>query len=272
VTLVDRLLKVALLGSEWVMWLLLVLSVASIGSIIERWWFFRKHTSGDELGDELGGLLEKGDAAGVEKLLATHGSIEASVLARAIRWVDGGAESLSDSIQSEITKKRKELERGLTFLGTIGNNAPFVGLFGTVIGVIIAFHQLQAGQDKAAMGNVMAGIAEALVATGVGIFVAIPAVVAYNVFQKKVGDVEANVEAISKQLTSLLKAAEHARARGASASSSEPKPKREVFRRETTVGETPTATLTTQNGDDPHAEISLSRLGIATESIWDGVE
>jgi biopolymer transport protein ExbB/TolQ len=269
-TLVDRLLKVALLGSEWVMWLLLLLSVVSIGSVIERWWFFRKHTSGDELGDELCGLLEKGDAAGVEKLLATHGSIEASVLARAIRWVDGGADSLADSIQSEITKKRKELERGLTFLGTLGNNAPFIGLFGTVIGVIIAFHQLQAGQDKAAMGNVMAGIAEALVATGVGLFVAIPAVVAYNIFQKKVGDVEANVEAISKQLTSLLKAAEHARSRGETPGG-ERKP--QVFHREPTGEAAPTATSTTaHNGEDATAEISLSRLGIAAESIWDGVE
>jgi biopolymer transport protein ExbB/TolQ len=270
-TLVDRLLKVALLGSEWVMWLLLVLSVASIGSIIERWWFFRKHTSGDELGDELGGLLENGDAPGVERLLATHGSIEASVLARAIRWVDGGADSLADSIQSEVTKKRKELERGLTFLGTIGNNAPFIGLFGTVIGVIIAFHQLQGGQDKAAMGNVMAGIAEALVATGVGIFVAIPAVVAYNVFQKKVGDVEANVEAISKQLTSLLKAAEHARAHGVRAAVAEPTP--ELFRREVSeVEETPVTTVTAaQNGEVASADIGVGRLGLA-ESIWDGVE
>lgn len=270
-SLVDRLLKVALLGSEWVMWLLLFLSVLSIGAIIERWWFFRKHASGDDLGDELCALLERGDAPGAEKLLATHGSIEASVLARAIRWVDGGAESLADSIQSEITKKRKELERGLTFLGTIGNNAPFVGLFGTVIGVIIAFNKLQAGQDKAAMGNVMAGIAEALVATGVGIFVAIPAVVAYNVFQKKVGDVESNVEAISKQLTSLLKAAEHARVRGSHDAPPSP-PEREVFHREAKVEETSTATLTTQNGDDPSAEISLSRLGIAADASWDGVE
>jgi biopolymer transport protein ExbB/biopolymer transport protein TolQ len=263
------LLKVALLGSEWVMWLLLLLSVASIGSVIERWWFFRKHTSGDELGDELCALLEKGDAPAAEQLLATHGSIEASVLARAIRWVDGGADSLADSIQAEITKKRKELERGLTFLGTLGNNAPFIGLFGTVIGVIIAFHQLQAGQDKAAMGNVMAGIAEALVATGVGLFVAIPAVVAYNIFQKKVGDVEANVEAISKQLTSLLKAAEHARSRGTPGGD---EPKAKLYERAPTVEETPTTTVTTaHNGEDATAEISLGRLGIA-DSLWDGVE
>ena len=87
----------------------------------------------------------------------------------------------------------------MTLLGTLGNNAPFVGLLGTVLGVIEAFHQLgAAGQNKEAMGNVMAGIAEALVATGVGLFVALPAVVAYNIVQKKIGEIEANV-AVARQ-------------------------------------------------------------------------
>lgn len=217
--IVERLLKVALLGSSWVMYLLLGLSVISIGAAIERWWFFRRHTRGDTLGDELCDRLEQGDSAGAEKLLASHGSIESSIIHRAIRWVDGGPEALTDSIESELVKKRKELERGMNLLGTLGNNAPFIGLFGTVIGVIEAFHQLGAGQDKTAMGNVMNGIAEALVATGVGLFVAIPAVVAFNIFQKKIADVEGNVEAIAKQLSALLKAARHGRAMGSIAPS-----------------------------------------------------
>src|SRR5438445_11412650 len=94
-------------------------------------------------------------------------------------------------------------------LGTLRNNAPFVGLLGTVIGVIEAFAHLGAGQDKAAMANVMSGIAEALVATGVGLFVAIPAVVGYNVFQKKVGEIEDNVGAIANQIGALLEAVKH---------------------------------------------------------------
>ena len=102
-------------------------------------------------------------------------------------------------------RKRKELEKGMTFLGTLGNNAPFIGLFGTVLGVIQAFHQLGAGQNKEAMGNVMSGIAEALIATGVGLVVAIPAVVAFNVFQKRIGEIEGNVGSIGKQLLALLK-------------------------------------------------------------------
>ena len=86
--------------------------------------------------------------------------------------------------------QRMKLERRLAYLGTLGNNAPFIGLFGTVIGVIGAFDELGGGQDagarRAAAGAaaVMASIAEALVATAVGLAVAIPAVAAYNYFQR----------------------------------------------------------------------------------------
>src|SRR6185369_12843348 len=94
----------------------------------------------------------------------------------------------------------------LTFLGTLGNNAPFVVLLGTVIGVIESFHQLaSAGQNHEAMGNVMSGISEALVATAVGLLVALPAVVGYNLAQKKVSEIEANVSIITKQMLALLK-------------------------------------------------------------------
>jgi biopolymer transport protein ExbB/biopolymer transport protein TolQ len=103
-----------------------------------------------------------------------------------------------------MTKRRRELERGMTLLGTLGNNAPFIGLFGTVIGVIVAFADLAEGTSKVAMDKVMGGIAEALVATGVGLFVAIPAVVAYNIFQKKIADIEDNVSSTSKRLCALL--------------------------------------------------------------------
>jgi biopolymer transport protein ExbB/biopolymer transport protein TolQ len=91
-------------------------------------------------------------------------------------------------------------------MGTLGNNAPFVGLFGTVIGVIIAFQKLGQSQASASMGAVMGGIAEALIATGVGLFVALPAVVAYNIVQKAIADIEDNVTSITKDITALLKA------------------------------------------------------------------
>jgi biopolymer transport protein ExbB/biopolymer transport protein TolQ len=210
VDIVKVLLKLALFGSQWVMWLLLGLSVLSISAMVERWFFFRTvDRDVDELGDKLTELVKKGTLDEARQFLEQRRSIEASVLERAVQWASGGADALADAIDCEMTKKKRELERGMNLLGTLGNNAPFVGLLGTVIGVIGAFNQLGAGQDKAAMGNVMAGIAEALVATGIGLFVAIPAVVAYNVFQKRVTDVEDNVSAIGKQLGALLRSAPH---------------------------------------------------------------
>ena len=74
-----------------------------------------------------------------------------------------------------------------------------------MLGVIEAFHHLGDGQNKAAMGNVMGGIAEALVATGVGLFVALPAVVAYNVVQARIGTIESNVAGLAKLVTAYLK-------------------------------------------------------------------
>ena len=106
-----------------------------------------------------------------------------------------------------------KLERRLAFLGTLGNNAPFIGLFGTVIGVVQAFEQLgkqgvgaQAAQasSAAAPTAVMSAIAEALVATAVGLAVAIPAVAAYNFYQRHTRAVLGNTEALTNVLLAHL--------------------------------------------------------------------
>lgn len=109
--------------------------------------------------------------------------------------------------------QRLKLERGLAYLGTLGNNAPFIGLFGTVIGVVQAFEALgdqkvvEAAAEAAQMSapqEVMAAIAEALVATAVGLAVAIPAVAMYNVFQRQARGILANTDALSRVLIAHL--------------------------------------------------------------------
>ena len=212
--MIDQLLKVALLGSTWVLYLLGFLSVVSLGAMVERWWFFRRHRDDtDALRDAVAKALRAGDGERAKKALAGSRSFAAGVLREALVWEDGGADAVADAVDSELARVQKQLERGSTMLGTLGNNAPFIGLFGTVIGVIEAFHQLSAGASKAAMGNVMSGIAEALVATGVGLFVALPAVVAYNIVQKRIGEIESSTHALSKLVTAYLKRA--ARTQGA---------------------------------------------------------
>ena len=205
--IVESLLRVALLGSSWVLWLLLALSVVSFAAMAERWVFFRRNRAGGEaLRVALSKALRAGDEDAVSDALRENASVESDVLRAALEWRSGGPEAFADVVESELGRARTQLDRGTTLLGTLGNNAPFVGLFGTVLGVIEAFHHLSDGAGEAAMGNVMSGIAEALVATGVGIFVAIPAVVAYNVAQKKAGDIENDVQSLARLVTAWLRA------------------------------------------------------------------
>lgn len=211
--IIEKLLKVAMLGTDWVMYLMLALSVFSIGAMVERWWFFsRRNIPVDDIEDQLLKLLEAGDREGARELLenSKKKSFEAEVFAPAMRYLSAGPTAVSECVDGELIKTRQELERGSTLLGTLGNNAPFIGLLGTVIGVIIAFERLGNSQGANSMSAVMGGIAEALVATGVGLFVALPAVVAYNLIQKRIGDIEGNVNALLKQVSALM----HAQAAG----------------------------------------------------------
>jgi len=239
--LIERLLKVALLGSSWVLYLLLALSVLSFSTMAERWIFFRRRTDDLEaLRHELGKKLDASDLDGARTLLEASPSFEARVAAEALRWAPCDPEAIKDIVESELARVKKEVERGLNLLGTLGNNAPFIGLFGTVLGVIIAFHQLgQTGGNTSAMGGVMAGIAEALVATGVGLFVALPAVVAYNLVQKRIGDIEVDAIALTKLLTAHLKANPELRERAREAAARSPRAETE-----TEIGEEPAGAVT----------------------------
>ena len=98
---------------------------------------------------------------------------------------------MEQSMDGYVAGQRQKLDQGLVVLGTLGNNAPFIGLFGTVIGIIKAFHDL-ASAPQGGPSVVMSGISEALVATAVGLMVAIPAVIAYNTFQRIVKSHMAN--------------------------------------------------------------------------------
>lgn len=203
--IVQSLLKISLLGATWVLYLLLGLSVISIGATLERVLFFRKNkNAGKDLDDAVQKALLANDGKALKQTLDKSPSLEASILRDALRWKKGGPNAVQDAIESGLGRVRDDLDRGTTLLGTLGNNAPFVGLFGTIIGVIEAFSHLGSSAQGAGMNKVMGGIAEALIATGVGIFVAIPAVVAYNLFQKKAGEIENHTQSLARLITAWL--------------------------------------------------------------------
>ncbi|HVY40792.1 MAG TPA: MotA/TolQ/ExbB proton channel family protein [Polyangia bacterium] len=195
--LTQRILGFTLLGSDWVLWLLVGLSLMSMTVMVERGLALRG-TVGDvaDLGRELVARLHDGDLAGGRALLAGRRSPAAAVAAAGLAVFDRGADAVAETMASTKARLRVDLERNLGVLGTLGNNAPFVGLFGTVLGIIKAFADLsrnQAGGTSA----VMSGISEALVATAVGLMVAIPAVVAFNFFQGRVRKALARVDAMA---------------------------------------------------------------------------
>jgi len=195
--LISVFTRFALLGAEWVMWVLIALSVLSIGVMIERWRYFRSLRDDlGALGKKVSSLLRAGQLEQARGALRASPSPAALVALAGLEHDEDGPEAREKAMHSELARVRPSLERNLAFLGTVGNNAPFIGLFGTVIGIIQSFDALKAPTGRtaaaaqaaaqAATSRVMGTIAEALVATAVGLLVAIPAVAAFNYFQRTV--------------------------------------------------------------------------------------
>jgi biopolymer transport protein ExbB/TolQ len=205
--LVQKLLSIAQVSGQAVLYILLALSVVSIGIILERWiYFLRRRIDAAAVGRKVVDYLRQGDVEGARAYLHTLPGVEAEVIRDALGWYADGDDAVAEVINGGVKERRKGYEAGLLFLGTLGNNAPFVGLFGTVLGIVTAFRELaNAAGSSAGMNNVMGGIAEALVATAVGILVALPAVIAYNSFQKKCQDLEENTQSIGSLVLAQMK-------------------------------------------------------------------
>jgi len=189
-------------GAEWVMVALVALSVVSIAIILERALFFLRR--GAAIPDLLA-LLKAGRLEEAKSRVSNRKGMEADVARAALEAADGGPAAVQEAVACAIAEARPAFERGLPFLGTLGNNAPFLGLFGTVVGIIRAFSDLAVGGPKGAgAAAVMAGISEALVATAAGIFVAIPAVVGFNAYMKRLRSLTVRGEAVGHALASHL--------------------------------------------------------------------
>lgn len=201
-------------GTAWVLWILLGLSLASVAVIVERWLVFRSRGADPQaLTAALDAALARGAMDDALVLLEQRPSMPGRVAAAGLRLASHGAEAAQRGMESAAAAERSVLDRRLAYLGTLGNNAPFVGLFGTVIGVILAFDALGTDAGAAAAGQaasaaVMAAIAEALVATAVGIGVALPAVASYNYFQRRIASMLGDVEALSKLVLAYLSSRE----------------------------------------------------------------
>ena len=207
-SLVKFLMQLPIFEAEWVLWLLIGLSVISVGIMIERTWFYFRHKiNSEEIRTKLQALLENGDYDQAASLLNKYDSLETNIVLFGLRQYRKGADSVETLIRGAHSREKLRYVRRLSFLATIGSNAPFIGLFGTVLGIIRAFQDLSDDMANAS-GTVMAGISEALIATAVGLLVAIPAVIAYNTFNGRVKNVTANAQLLSDTLLAQLKSEE----------------------------------------------------------------
>jgi biopolymer transport protein ExbB len=214
-------------GASWVMWLMIALSVASVTIMLERGWFyFSIRDDIPLLAQTLRDRLRDDDLPAALSLLEKSPSAEAAVVVAGLREADRGAKAADMAMRGAAALQKMKLEQRLAFLGTLGNNAPFIGLFGTVIGVVQAFEQLgkqgmsgagglgAQAASAAAPAAVMSSIAEALVATAVGLAVAIPAVAAYNFYQRHTRSVLGTTDALSNVLLAHLSGDENPVAAG----------------------------------------------------------
>jgi biopolymer transport protein ExbB len=200
------------LGATWILWFLVLLSSLALAVIIERLVFFlrtRERTA--SLGTELRLGISRKELAPVRRHLEASESIESRIVYAGFRAsCPAEAEEL---MAAEAQLQRIRSEKNLAFLGTLGNNAPFVGLLGTVIGIIGAFEQLEVSGGQLTTG-LMAEIGEALIATAVGILVALPAVAAYNAFQRAIQVRLNSGDALGRQLIAFLHSRERDRGEG----------------------------------------------------------
>ncbi len=213
--IVSVLLDLPIFQAEWVLWLLIGLSLVSIAIMVERFIFYRRHRiDSDSVRLRFNALLEQGDFSGAAEFLNGYDSLETNVVLFALREYKKGPDSVEDLLAGAETREKLRYSRRLNVLATVGSNAPFIGLFGTVLGIIKAFRDL-AGNMTAVGNTVMFGISEALVATAVGLLVAIPAVIAYNAFMSKVKELSGNTELLSRTLLAQLKSDEAPAPKGA---------------------------------------------------------
>ncbi len=193
-------------GETFVFAMLVLASILALAVGMERAVIFKRNSSKkiSRFAEEMIMLLRKRDlTAAAHKARELGDNVYSRFALFAIEHANDNAHGLQDLMAGKILEEKIDLEKRLTILNTLGNNAPFIGLLGTVLGVIKAFHGLgtlgSTGADV-----VMRSISKALLATAAGLFIAIPVVMANNYFSKKVKTIIQRLEILSREISASL--------------------------------------------------------------------
>lgn len=193
-----------ILRSSFTLIILIFCSVISLAFTIERWLFFRRiNIDAVSFLAKIREFLETGKFNEASALCEKTPGPIAVIAKNAVLNHQKSKDQLEELLEATRLRERLKLEQFLTILGTLGNTAPFIGLFGTVVGIIKAFRDL-ALSGVGGPAVVAKGIAEALVATAAGLAVAIPAVIIYNYYMKKVKAISTDMEAASLEIVVSL--------------------------------------------------------------------
>lgn len=198
--LTQEFLKFALAtGAQWVMYVLIFCSILNLAVIIDRIVFFQRLRGdfSDFIKNLTDRLNSKEPLESTKAWCSGQKMLEASVAAVGLEKSAISERAAEESMNAVMIAAKTKLEKGIIILGTLGNNTPFIGLFGTIIGIMQAFHALSQGEN-AGPELVMSSIAEALAATAVGILVAVPAVIGYNFFNRAVKKKMANSDTTAR--------------------------------------------------------------------------
>jgi biopolymer transport protein ExbB len=183
--------------------ILFLLSIISVTVIVDRLRALRRaDMDARRLVEKLIGIIRSGSP---EKAMQYCGGWNqpAAVVAASVIAQEGGRESRERALQHAVQAQIRDLEEGVPILGTIASAAPFVGLFGTVIGIIRAFSDIASnvGGGPEVVAN---GIAEALVTTAGGLLVAIPALIGYNYFIRRIQRLSEEIDLAAYDLIDAL--------------------------------------------------------------------
>ena len=186
------------------MWVLLVMSVIAVAIVIERLLFFAsQHSDSKGLLKQIGQRIAADDLSGAIKICQQQKGMLPKILEFGLLRGEKNRADITDALSIALMENLNTLERNLGVIGTIAVIAPFVGLFGTVLGIIRAF------QDIALKGNstpavVAAGVSEALITTATGLIIAVIAVVFFNFFKSRIKNYNQEMIVAANQLAEML--------------------------------------------------------------------
>ena len=185
-------------------YILLACSIISLGVILERLvtYYKKSRVSKTDFLGEIKAELRKGNMGDAEKLCEKYDMPVAAVVKAGLKQFGHDEKAVQGAMEREIMVQTVKLEKYTSIVGTIGNIAVYIGLFGTVLGIVRSFHNISV-IGSGGIPVIIGGVAEALFATATGLFVAIPAVIFYNYFVRRVDNFVTDMEYCASEILDL---------------------------------------------------------------------